>query len=366
MSMTAEQTAQTASEANAASEARLDAAASAVLGAAENGKVTDDKIPALRNATKKAETETKAAEPTKDEKKPAAEAKDDKPKPGPKAGEKAAAEQRGKEAQARHALRRDGWKDEEIDGLDPAALITVGLKTKARQDSDPNRNGTAASRSAQSTDLDGSSNREGEGENRRPPGPRDADKSAALGPEQGVPESEELARVYDTLDDDSRAILEKAVTADLTAAERVVREARKEAAKAKTEMFEMRQEVVRTDLRREFPQLADDKRFNEVAEWADDKLEPKANWPSMSRESFKAMLSDASAAVFGREAINAARAEHTQALSDGLAGSPRVGGTKASDVATRASKEDIAADAVLKNPGDPEAQRRYMANAMGV
>lgn len=338
--------------------ARKDAAAKAVVAAIQGGGITLEKV----NAAKAELDAPTQAPPTKAESKSSAKAADDasaateKPKPGPKPGEKAEREARENEALAKHALKREGFDDEEIDRMNPDDRITVGLKLKAKQD--------AAQREFEQpkTTQTGTpaKDREGEGAQRRPADPRESAGQPQLDPGRDGPESEELARVFETLDDDNREILSKHITADLTRAEREVLKARKEAATARQELFEVRQKAERTALERDFPQIAEDERFGEVETLMEQMLGKKAKWPTLDPEYVRSRMSLAAAAVFGREAIKAARAERTKELSDDLAGQPHVGGTKSSDRATQASKKDLAARAVVEASGDnAEARKKF-------
>lgn len=336
---------------------REDAAADAALAAAKEGPITQERVNKAKADLKAKVVPAPEASKKDDRAKPEAE----KAKPGPKVGDKAAQEARENDVLARRALKRAKYSDEEIDGMKPDEIITHGLKFKAQQDE------AARAFAASGTTQTGKPAPDVEGEGQgRTPDPKDSARQPHLEPEAGDPETEELTRVFDKLDDDQREVLSKHITADLGKAEQAVKKAQKETAKLRDEVFQMRQAWVRTDLKGEFPQIAEDENFERVADWMDKKLVKKANWPNMTRDELRADLADAAAAVFGREAINAARAKHVNDLSDDLAGSPRVGGTKASDQGSKVSREDLAAEAALKFPGDVDAARRWLDKARGI
>lgn len=355
-----------AANANAGS-AREDAAAAAVLAAQESGRVAPEKMAEVR-----AQVKTATAAESRDDrgrfagKEDKAEAKtDDKAKiETPKSEPAQARKAREDDALARHALKRDGFTDEEIDAMPQASRVLVGLKTKERLDAMARQHAQKSNqpdpRSMKAEEGAG----EGRGRTAKP------DPSAMLNatlpePEADGPQTEGLERVLDALDDDLKETLQRAIETDRTTSAKELRALRKEAAQIKQEIFATRLKVAQSTLEREFPALADDSRAAEVGKFMK-RLEPNTDFTSMSGDQIHALMTEACAAVFGREIAQAARDRHVQALSDDLAGQPYTGGTKGSDSPRKVSKEDIAAEVALKYPGDMDAARRELNRRMGV
>lgn len=349
---------------------RASAAAAAVIEAAKSGPITRDKIDAaktrLDTAKGESKSETQSHKPPAEAKNDSAGGGADEKKPGPKAGEKAAKEARENEALARRALRRTGsYTAEEIDRMTPADVLFHGLKAKEKQD-EAQRAHDAARSGKPTPSVKPAPEREGEGES-RPSDPQESARQPQLDPDSGDPETEEFARALDALDEDTRAVLDKHITADLSNAERAVREARKEAAKLRQDLFELNLKGIRADLKTDFPGIAEDEGFEQVAEFMARKFNrKKADWPSLAVDDLRADLSDAAAAVFGLKAIQAARDQHTEQLSEDLAGQPRAGGIKASGDGTKASRGRLAAAAIAKSQGNNEIARREFARLNGM
>lgn len=356
-------------QADAAREARADAAADAVLAATTGGKVEESRMSEVRAKAEKA-----AANPTikKSDDSAKAEAKDGpaggEKKPGPVPGEKAARETREKDAIARHALKRAKFTDEEIDGMNPSDRILTGLKLKTQQDEAQQRHDSGAAATQHGDKR--TEPREGEGQG-RPTDPRTRGADPTLDPRSDGPAREELERVLDELDDDAKDILENAMKLEYGAAEKAVKEARKTAEKAKSEMFDMRRRMVRGELKSEFPKIGDDSRFAEVEEFME-RLEDKSAWSGLSEDGYKDLVSTAAAAVFGREAIQAARADRTEQLSQDIGGQPHAGGgtsgrgsAEVKRMTARERREDAAAEAVIKYPGDEAKQKAEMSRLLG-
>lgn len=355
---------------------REDAAAAAVLAARDDrGNVQSDKLTEAREKLKATiVSPPQNPEARRDENgrfkesEKKAEAKDDaKPENSDRSkSDTAARKAREDDALARHALKRDGFTDQEIDEMPQASRVLVGLKAKAKQDAlarehaakaKPNQSGPRP--------VDADEDR-GEGQGRAPKVEPSALLSATTPePEPDGPSTEGLERVLGALDDDAKEILRQAIEDDRSKTAKQLRDLEKQSQKARQEIFEARLLNAQSTLVREYPALAEDARAAEVGKFMR-KLEPHRDLKDLGLNEIRELLSTACAAVFGREAIQAARDRHIQNLSDDLAGQPFIGGTKGSDTPRQVSREDIAARAVLKHPSDLDAARREMNRALGV
>jgi hypothetical protein len=207
---------------------------------------------------------------------------------------------------ARQALRRDGWKEDELKSLPADRLVRIGEhRMKVQRDIDE-RLGTAPADPALQIRQHGTDGQQKAGDGLAKPAAQTPGTDAAQRDSIQTPPDEALREALDYLDEDQQKVVKAAIEGGKSAQQQLAELQQQHGQKLEqlvSELVETRVRVVQRDLAREYPQITkvnetnpDDPYMAKLKRLADTGL-----YDATTDAGLKELMRDAAALAFGNQ-----------------------------------------------------------------